>query len=262
MKEIMYSDYKRRVFNTALLEALAKFEITCCEIDPEKEPDKIAMAKKMTDVFYTDLLDLDNKTISATRLGLQEAVSFVQDMLDICEAVADQKASDAAEHDLEVPENQKIELSDEDEEVIKQLFDEKNPTVQIDQVRDSTVKALMAENRKSQEIKDALDIAQAQVQSGENKDAVQETSAAIGNRGPTSLMNAIMNSMAGMAFKDVNENSTTPVSINQVMSENAEEIKNRSILAYSLYEGSSVLGIHKWTQAELKHEADRIYYGS
>lgn len=258
---IMQSEYKRRVFNAALLESLGKFNLICCEIDPEKEPDKVKMAKTMTDVFYTDMLDLNNKTIKATRLGLQEAVSFVQDMLDICEAVADQKASDAAEHDLEIPENQKIELSDEDEEVIERLFDEKKPTIQIDQVRDSTVKALMAENRKSQEIKDALDIAQAQVQSGENKNAIQETSAAIGNRGPTSLMNAIMNSMAGMAFKSVNENSSTPVSINQVMAENADEIRARSVMAYALYEGSSVLGIREWTTTDLKNEADRIYYG-
>ena len=89
---------------------------------------------------------------------------------------------------------------------------------------------------------------------------MEETVARLGNRGPTSLMNAIMNATAAIAVKDVNENAQGPVSVGKVMAENAEEIRNRAIMVYALYEASSVFGLKKFTAAEVKDIAEKIYY--
>ena len=63
-------------------------------------------------------------------------------------------------------------------------------------------------------------------------------------------------------MKNENNSDDDKIHVTRSVMENAEEIRSRSVMCYALYEASSVLGIHKWTQAELKHEADRIYYGN
>ena len=262
MNTIRLQEYRRQVFNHTLLECLSRIEMSCCEINPAEEALNAQRAKKMSDAFYTDLLTLNGCTISQTKKNLSEAVTFIQDVMVLAEAVADDKASTAAENDMEIPENQKIELSEEDNALIDKLFNDKNPTVQISAIRDATVKSLLAEDKKAQEIKDSLSIAQSQVAAnrGDTK-VMEETVARLGNRGPTSLMNAIMNATAALAVKDVNENSTAPVSVGQVMANNAQEIRNRSIMLYSLYEASSVFGLKKYSEKEVRAISERIYYG-
>lgn len=261
MNKVQLLEYRRKVFNHTLLECFGRIQEACCEIDPIAEPLNAARAKKMADAFYTDMLSLNSSTIEQTKKNLSESVTFIKDCINLAEAVADDKASIAAENDMEIPENQKIELSEEDEALIDKLFDEKGPDVQVSAIRDATIKSLIAEDKKAQEIKDALSIAQSQVaaNSGDTK-VMEETVARLGNRGPTSLMNAIMNATAAIAVKDVNENAQGPVSVGKVMAENAEEIRNRAIMVYALYEASSVFGLKKFTAAEVKDIAEKIYY--
>lgn len=264
MKTISVMEYRRRVFNKCMLECFSRIHESCTGLDPKSEDyhecNLATMAKKMNDAFYNDLLKLDTSTIPTTKKNLAEAVTFIQDCMNISETIANDKADNASKGDLEIPDGQEIELSPEDNELIDKVFDEKSPDVQVDAIRDATVKALIAEDKKAQEIKDSLSIAQSQVAAGGDPKAMEETVSRLGNRGPTSLMNAIMNSMAAAAVKNVNENSTTPVSVGKVMSENADEIKTRSTMMYTLFEMASVFGIHKYNSAEVKRIAEEIYY--
>ena len=261
MNTVKLQEYRRQVFNHTLLECFGRIQEACCEINPAEEPLNATRAKKMSDAFYTDMLSLNSCTIMQTKQRLANAATFIKDCVNLAEAVADDKASVAAENDMEIPENQKIELSAEDEALIDKLFDEKNPEVQVAAIRDATVKSLLAEDHKAQEIKDSLSIAQSQVSAhqGDTK-VMEETVARLGNRGPTSLMNAIMNATAALAVKDVNENSATPVAIGKVMAENAQEIRNRAVMLYSLYEASSVFGLVKYSTDDVKRIAEQIYY--
>ena len=254
-------EYKRRVFNHALLECFARIQECCCEINPAEEPRYAEMAKKMSDAFYTDALALNDCTIDQIKKKLSESVTFIQDCIALCENIADCKMKECQDAECDIPEEQKIELSPEDEGLVDKLFDEKSPDLQVDSIRNATVKALVAEDQKAQEIKDALDIAQSQVAAGSNVDAMEEAVTRINGRGPTSLMNAIMNAVSSAAVKDVNENAKAPVSIGKIMSENAKEIKTRAVMLYSLYEASNVFGIRTYTQNDIKKIANDLYYG-
>ncbi len=262
-KRISYQEYKRRVFNTALVECLNTVEVQaingCCDLDTKSDQYK-EMCKKMTDSFYTDLIGLDKNTITDTKNKLAEAVTFVKDCINISEAIAEDKMQMAADEKIEVTDETKPELSDEDKYLIDKLFDEKNPEVQVDAIRNASVNALLAEDKKAQEIKDSIDLAKLRVSSGEDPKVIEETVKSIGSRGPTSLMNAILNSISTMAIKDINENSEEIKSVSTIMSEAADDIKSRAVMLYSLYEASSILGIHKWTPDEVRREASRIYY--
>ena len=121
----------------------------------------------------------------ATKKTLSEAVTFVQDCIEVADNIAAAKADDAAKEELVLPSQQPIELNPEEEALIDKLFDEKKPEVQIDAVRDATVKALLEEDKKAQEIKNSLSIAQSQVANGTNPKALEEAARILGNRGPT-----------------------------------------------------------------------------
>lgn len=264
MNRITYNEYRRQVFNHVILECFGRIQESCCGLgncgDDCHQERLATIAKKMSDAFYTDKLDLNKSTISATKAKLSEAVTFIQDCIEVADNIAAAKADAAAKEELVLPNQQPIELNPEEEALVDKLFDEKNPDVQIDAVRDATVKALLEEDKKAQEIKDSLSIAQSQVATGNNPKALEEAARRMGNRGPTSLMNAIMNATAADAVHQVNENAKKPVTVGTVVSENADEIKDRAIMAYSLYEASSVFGIIKYTPAMVKAEADRIFY--
>ena len=271
MRTISYREFKRRVFNEALQECLTKFTLRCCgdgPMDTDMSKGKLTdIATNMSKEFYGNMLNLNEKTISETKNNLSEAVTFIQDCIAVSEAIAEEKANDAQEEHLEIPEDQNIELSQEDQEVIDTLYDDKDPTVQIDAVRDATVKALIAEDRKAQEVKDAINIANAQVKVDEQEHSKEEAEEALKetayrmNR-PHSLMHAIINGFSRTALNSISESIGADKMRNPgaILRENADEIKSRSIIMYSLFEASSVLGIKKYTPQEVKKIAESIYY--
>lgn len=263
MNRISYNEYRRQVFNHVILECFSRIQESCCGLEKcdDCHQDRLAtIAKKMSDAFYTDKLNLNNSTIATTKKTLSEAVTFVQDCVEVADNIAATKADDAAKEELVLPSQQPIELNPEEEALIDKLFDEKKPEVQIDAVRDATVKALLEEDKKAQEIKNSLSIAQSQVANGTNPKALEEAARILGNRGPTSLMNAIMNAVSADAVRQVNEAAEKPVTVGKVVSENAEEIKDRAIMMYSLYEAASVFGVLKFTPSMVKKEAEKIFY--
>lgn len=264
MNPIKLREYKRQVFNHCLLECITRFHASALEFNPYGDTHEkylTEMANKMCRVYFTEELALNTNTIDQTKGRLSEAVTFMQDCLKICEAIAEDKAATAAENDVEVDPQQDIELSPEDEELLDQVFEQKNPEVQLDQVRDATVKALAEEDKKAQEIRDSLSIAQSQVAAGGDPAAMEETVNRLNQRGPTSLMNAILNALSSAAIKDVNESSTKPVSAGAVMRENAKEIRDRACMIYMMYETANVLGIHHWDRKQVQELAEKIYYG-
>lgn len=257
-------EYRRRVFNTCLLECLNRIHAQTLDMNPHGDTHEqrlCEMATRMCNVFFTDELHLNTSTITQTKQNLSEAITFIQDCIGVCEAIAQDKMDIAEKEDIEVDDDQDIELSEEDEALLDKVFDEKSPEVQVDQIRDATVKALIEEDKKAQDVRNSLSIAQSQVATDGDAAALEETVNRLNSRGPTSLMNAILNAMSIAAVKDVNENSNQPVVVGAVMHENAEEIRSRACMVYTLYEMSNVLGIHTWTPLEVKREAEKIYYG-
>ena len=264
---MLIPEYKRRVFNEAVLTCMDKIhgmilngDVT--DVDPMDAERFKTMASSMCRTFFDSELKLSESTISQTKARLSESITFIKDCVNVSEAIAEQKACDAAEKDCEMDNDQKIELSDEDEALIDKLFDEKGPEMQVEQIRDATVQALVAEDQKAQEIKDSMNIANSQVAAGSDPAVLKETVERLEKRGPTSLMNAIINNVTTAAIRDVNEHAKGGVgSIAKVMQENADEIKTRAVMIYTLYETSNVMGIRKRTPTEVKRLAEEIYYG-
>jgi len=121
------------------------------------------------------------------------------------------------------------------------------------------VAALVAEEQKATEIKQAIDIAQSKVSAGEDPSTLEETVKRLESVGPTSLMNAIMNNISAQAVKDINENGQF-TSVSKALADNADEIKSRAVAVYSLYEMASVFGMKKYSRDDVKNLALSIYY--
>lgn len=264
---MMIPEYQRRVFNEAMLTCMEKMHAQilnggsgeCCGFEDKAD---MKMAAKMCREFFKDELKLDESTIRMTMKRLSESVTFIRDCADVSNTIAESKAKCAAEEGCEMDQDQKIELSDEDQELIDKLFDEKSPDLQVDQIRDATVKALVAEDQKAQELKRSMDIANSQVAAGEDPAVMEETVRRLDQRGPTSLMNAIINRVTTAAIHDVSESATgKDFSIGNVMKENADIIKSRAVMLYTLYEMANVCGIVHWTPAQVKRISEEIYYG-
>lgn len=267
-KNITYSEFKRRVFNEVILESMCRLHCqilngACGLKEAECNPDEARyteMARKMCTAFYKNELNLDTATVGQTKKRLSETNEFLKDVANTAEDIAEDKAEAAREEKMEIPEDQKVELSTEDKAVLDQLFDTKGPTPEVDKIRDATVAALVAEDKKAEEVRKAVDIAQSQVASGDaTPEYMEETVNRLNRIGPTSLMNAIMNQVSVAAVKDVSKNGKF-TSVGKVMAENADEIKTRAVAIYALYESANVFGIHKYTPADVKHLALNIYY--
>jgi len=260
MGRISILEYKRRVFNKALLECFARMhQLGLSDCGKEQLNEGVLNAAgDACKAFFEDELDLKNQTIRETKLRLSEAVSFVQDCVDCAEEIAEEKADTAKEKGMVIPDDQDIELSKEDEQVLDQLFDNKTPKVQADQIRDATVKALLEEDKKAEEIRNAVDIAKAQSNEEGSTTTLEETVKRIDRIGPTSLMHAIINNITRSAVNTVTE-TTGVQSIGNIMDMNRDMIKDQAIMLYSIYETASVFGICKWTPAEVAAMAREIY---
>ena len=85
MKTISHMEFRRRVFNHALLECFSRILENCCEFDQTDTHDRhlAGIAKKMSDAFYTDKLSLDKCTINQTKQKLSESVTFIKDCMKL-----------------------------------------------------------------------------------------------------------------------------------------------------------------------------------
>lgn len=265
MKPISNREFKRRVFNEAFLTGLSKIHGDILNSDNSADGDTTKMADALCHEFFKQSLDLNTNTISKTKDKLTESVTYIKDLINISEAIATDKAKIAADNDMELNDEQPIELNKEDESLLNTLFDNKKPQLQVDKVRDATVKALLAEDKKAEEIKNAIDIAKSDIKpnmqtTDDANKTLKETITRLNQRGPTSLMNSIMNSMSVAAIGDITKSGNFK-SVRNVMKENADDIKTRSVMVYSLYEMASVFGIQHYTSKDIEKISKEIYYG-
>ena len=149
-KRISIYEYKRRVFNKCLLECMTRVHGMILNGDGMNGLNPFAsdmenaeveqtnkLAAKMCEKYMCDEMHLAESTIQTTRKRLSESITFMHDVMDVSEAIADAKAEDVKKAGVEMDDDQEIELNQEDQAVIDHLFDEKTPEMQIDQIRDS-----------------------------------------------------------------------------------------------------------------------------
>ena len=263
-KPISNLELKRRTFNEALCECFAEIHARCLNLQETSlfgyypDANEIAlkeMANSMAKEFIRSELDLDNSTIAATKDRLSESCDFMQSCVALCEDIATDKIAAAAENQVKATDDmKKPELNPEEKELIKNLFDRNEPEIEADAVRDATVKALLAEREKANEIKDATSIAQ---QAGD-QNKLEETVNRISSRGPTSLMHAMITAVSEAAVKDVLEQNPK-ARIGNILSENADEINTRAAMMYALYEAVNAFGIKKYTRQDIERIAREIY---
>lgn len=262
-----HHEYRRQVFNKVLTECLVRlqYEILGESVSKAKDdPARIGIIGKMTEAFYRDELDLEHSTIAQTRKRLSEANEFVRDCVNTAEEVANDHADYVKDQGIVVDDEQDMDLSEEDKTVIDTVFDVKKPDPEIEKIRDATVAALVAEDKKAQEIKDAVNLAKSTVEPNTDDakpgEKLEETVRRLEGVGPTSLMNGILNHFSTLAIKDISE-SGNYVNVQSAMSDNREIIKERAMIMYSLFETASTLGIHRYTPEEVKDLTYRLYYG-
>lgn len=270
IRKISYAEYERRVFNTILTECFVKIHAmvngldeNCSKMECYSEtngecPEHVAdMAAKMARNFFKEEMCLDKCTIKQTKKNLEESTTFVKDCIALAEACAKEKAESAASENLELTDDDKgDEVGDEEKSEIQKLFDAKAPTVTADVVAKASVQALIDEKKKSEEVKDAIDLAKA---AGDTK-TIEETVNRLSRRGPTSLMNAIMTFVSECAVHDVNDNGIDKnISIGNILKENAEEIRTRSAMMYTLFETMNAFGFKKYSKRDLEKASWNIY---
>ena len=278
IKKMSYMDYKTKIFNEAFKEACSLpycGALNGCgsggsrsdEIfggDPNITKRGSAMFKK----FFADECGLAENTIGQTKKLVEDAVEYVKQAADLAEDIAEEKTDNARKEGIEFEADQEPELSQEDKAVIQQLFDVKAPTPQIDKIRDATVQALIKEDEKSKEIKDALDIAKSKVNiSSKDKDkdeakkAQNETMNRINNLGPHSLMGSIINSVSASVINSMNEAGTL-TNIGKALRENSDNIRDRSMAIYAIFETMNQLGTKNYTPHEVEELSESFYYST
>ena len=216
------------------------------------------LCENMCNSYFTEELGLNESTVGHTIERLKGSNQYIIEAAEEAKEIADQHMAKADEDKAEIKDDDRIELTPEDHEVLDQLFHSKGPGPQIDQIRDATVKALLSEEKKSKEVRDALDLAQSKVSSGDVK-AYNETASRLSKVGPTSLMGAIMNSMSRAAIRETSEAGNF-TSIGDVMAENADVIKTRSVMLYAIMETGNQLEITHMSNKDVEQLANNIFY--
>ena len=285
---ITYPEYKRRVFNKIICETFSRIQIAALTEDTDEAPDGEKLVQKaiekqadhgilngsgdmkpseraaienMVESYLNmpDVLNLHKATINETIERLKNADYFMFEAAQVAERIADAKAAEAKEDDIKLNDEDDVELSQEDKAVMDQLFELKGPQPQIQQIRDDTVKALIAEEQKANEIKDAIDVAKADVASGANPNALKETTDRLNRVGPTSFMNGLLNQFSSAAIKDINESGNF-TSVRDAMALNRDHIKTNAVMVYSMFETANVMGIRKYSKKEIENMAKEAYY--
>lgn len=264
VRYISYGEMEKRIFNEAFSYMMIRThqEILsegCCEGKGSQNGFNHAMAKNMAKAFLQSEIGIGDKTATQTRQVLNGSNTYVKDCIDICEAVAKSKSTAAAEEGIKIPDAFQPELSTEDKNLLNMVIDEKKPTIAMDAVRNATVNALLAEKNKAEEIKAAADIAQAEGAAAGDSKKLEETVSRLSAKGPTSLMNAILTRVSTDAIQKLSE-SNEGSSVGELMQTYSDDIKDRAIVLYSLYEMANAFGLKKYTNADVKKLAYEIYY--
>lgn len=275
--KISYSEYKRLTFNNLMNTCLSTLhecivsdaiDSGVVNIDSEKiHRSSENTNRELCEAFFGDMVGFNTNTLDDTKqffkYGTPEINSFIRDCIDLSESIADDKVAALADAKMSASDDkQAVALSKDDYKEIDTLFSEKAPIPEIDAIRNATASALAEERKRAEEIKAANDMASLvpeDNQEGETKALKEAVTALIANR-PKSLFNAILTRVSSSAITAISETTGLNKPIGSIMQNNREEIVNRSISVYALYEMAHCFGIHVYTNSEVNDIASEIYY--
>lgn len=251
-QKISNFEYKRKYFIDVMSESFAELHHHC--IESEEGSEKYDSCKAAAKEFFNEQTGIESLTINGFKETVGPTLSyFGRTIMEAAEEMAEEKSQEIAiNKDLPIDPDPK--MSEEDKVLMDIIFTSKHPEDEIAAVRDATAKALYAENKKAEEIKEALQIV------GEDCDAktLQESINRIGNIGPTSLMNAILSNVTEHMLRgNINEGFTGSTS--DLVRNNADQIKEDAMVMYSLFECINCFGFRTYSPEEVKKIATDIY---
>ncbi len=251
-QQISNLEYKRKYFMDVLCESFAEIHHRCIESAPVDE--KYETCKAGARHFFKEQMGIENMSIETFKRAVSPtATYFANTIIEAAEEMAEDKAKEVVlNKDLPIDPDPK--MSEEDKAVMDVIFTSKCPEDEITAIKSATANALYAENKKAEEIKEALTIVSADA---DNK-TLQESINKISNIGPTSLMNAIMaNVTENMLKAAINENaSLTP---GELVKMHANDIKEDSMVMYALFECINGFGFKTYDSKQVERLAMDIY---
>lgn len=252
-QKISNLEYKRKYFMEVISESFAELHHQC--IESEEGSEKYEACKQGAKAFFNEQVGTDSLTINAFKEKVNPTLSyFGRVIMETAEKMAEEKSREIMlNKDLPIDPDPK--MSEEDKILMDAIFTTKKPEDEITAIRDATADALFAENRKAEEIKEALKIVG---EDGGTKN-LQESVNNIGNIGPTSLMNAILSKVTEEMLRgNINESFTGATS--DLIKNNAEKIKEDAMVMYSLFECINCFGFKTYSSNEIKTIAHDIYF--
>lgn len=249
------ASYRRLVFHDIMNETFKQLYSTVIQADDSPISEGLMAG---ADSFLYNVGYSKDMTIAEFKQKLNESgcTEFITKMVLLAEACATNKAEDAAEAGLTNMDD--ISYSDTEKEIIQSVFRSNLPMDGVSQIRDAVSQAYFIESEKAEEIKKATKLIKEQ---NTDEDAVNESINRLTNRGPTSLMNALMMNHSQFILSEsktvIESGKRTP---GQVLVENKENIQNLAKGTLALYETANVFGYVKFTEKFINETANSFFY--
>lgn len=248
-----YAQYKRNVFAHILSESFVKIHSKALDL---KENELLyENVSKVAREFVTTTLKLNENTVEQIKDSLKNSSYFVGRIVTLAESMACEKMETLSKEKLPVPDC--VELNDEEKQMIENLFKYECPEEGVTEITDSVAKAMMKENQKATEIKEALDLMKV---NGTDQKTLQESVNKISQREPYSLMNSIILNISESYVKEHLTNNPN-LKAADILKENATNIKEDSMTAYALYETLNVFGFKTFDKKMVEDLSYKIYRG-
>lgn len=268
-KKISYAEFKRRMFNKTLIECFNGIHTI---INNESDDGSMNYSPNeknfISETFFRDMLSLDTNQISQTKnaLGYETGCNaFIHDCIEISEAIAENKTEELANASVPATDdNEMTEFSDEDNSLLKKLFDTKMPVAEINAVRDAASDALLQEKKRAEELKDVVDMSKMMPAGTDNEQKkIEEAVNKLTKNVPQSLFHAIITRVSSdgvtaqsNSIEGMNE------SVSSFLKNKSEDIIKHSLNVFTLYEMAHCFGIHEYSESEVKKISNDIFFGN
>ncbi len=269
IKKISYTEFKRRMFNKTLIECLNGIH-TIINNESNGGEMKYSPNEKnfISETFFRDILSLDTNQIRQTKqiLGYETGCnSFIHDCIEISEAIAENKTDELANAEvLATDDDEMTEFSDEDNSILKKLFDSKMPVAEINAVRDAASDALFQEKKRAEELKNAIDMSKLMPAGTENEQKkIEEAVTKLTKNTPHSLFHAIITRVsADGVTAQSNSIEGMNESVSSFLKNKSDEIIKHSLNVFTLYEMAHCFGLHEYNESEVKKISYDIFFGN
>jgi hypothetical protein len=245
-----FNEFERRSFNYILKECFATLYGKVIDVKPEHIMNEEVMGSINLSVEHlSDVLMLETATKKAVKDHiLKSGVHFARQIVAIAETISEARRKDVEENldELEDFPNTE-ELAPEEKEVMASTFNDKLPEDVVAQVRDNVATALKNEEKKSQEIKAAMDLSS-------NTEGMNESVRRLKTRKPDTLLEAMFKYEMDSLIREAVENKVTD--FDAVVQKNKEVIVERVSKIYAIYETMNVFGFHTYENDEKRKMID------